>query len=542
MSLEFRVLGPVEALEDGKQLKLGGAQQRKVLAVLLLHAGQLVTTTRLIDEVWAENAPDTAGNIVQGYVSHLRKALGRDAITTKEPGYTLRIGHGQLLDLHSFERLASDGAEQLERGSAEDAAALLHEALALWRGPALADVAEEGALRAAASRLDELRLLAVERRIEADLRCGRHADLVAELDGLVSAHPLRERLRELQMLALYRCGRQADALAAYRVARESLVDELGIEPGSALQGLERAILQHDPALDEQISTTVFFSREAGQSSPAPRTTRTILVAALDLASVESLTSLAEPLVRVGDPRELVLAATVTDSSRLADASARLKTARDEFLSRGDQARAAAFTSVTPGIDLARLAKEQDAELLVVDAPDRLLEDPRLLSLLDDAPCDVAVLVDGERGGDSIVVPFAGADHDWSAVQLGAWLSLGTDLPLRLAGAETGPDGRDASRLLASASLAAQRAFGVHAEPLLVSPAAEALGAVTSGAAVVVVGLTERWRREGVGRTRTALAVSPDHPTLLVRRGLRPGGLAPRGAQTRFTWTIGAGGL
>ena len=531
MSLEFRVLGPVEAFEDGKQLKLGGPRQRTVLAVLLLHAGQLVTTERLIDEVWAENPPDTAGNLVQGYVSHLRKVLGRDAIATKDPGYTLRIGHEEL-DLHAFERLASDGVEQLERGDADNAATMLSEALALWRGPALADVAQEGALRAAASRLDELRLVAVERRVEADLASGRHADVVAELDGLVASHPLRERLRELQMLALYRCGRQADALAAYRVARESLVDELGIEPGFALQGLERAILQHDPALDEQISTT----------APAARTTRTILVAALDLASVESLTSLAEPLVRVGDLRELVLAATVTDSSRLADASTRLKTARDEFLSRGDQARAAAFTSLTPGIDLARLAQEQDAELLVVNAPDRLLEDPRLLSLLDDAPCDVAVLVDGERGGDSIVVPFSGADHDWSAVQLGAWLSLGTELPLRLAGAETGPDGRDASRLLASASLAAQRTFGVHAEPLLVSPAAEALVTATSSAALVVVGLTERWRREGVGRTRTALAVSPDHPTLLVRRGLRPGGLAPRGAQTRFTWTIGAGGL
>jgi hypothetical protein len=174
----------------------------------------------------------------------------------------------------------------------------------------------------------------------------------------------------------------------------------------------------------------------------------------------------------------------------------------------------------------------------VDAPDRMLEDSRLLTLLENAPCDVAVLIGGASGGNGVIVPFAGAEHDWTAVELGAWFAQATGTTLRLAGAAVGMDGRDASRLLANASLAVQRVLGVDAEPLLVEPAPETLSEATRDASLVVVGLTDRWRHEGVGRTRTALAVSPHHPTLLVRRGLRPGGLAPRSSDTRFTWTIG----
>jgi DNA-binding SARP family transcriptional activator len=529
VSTEFRVLGPLEALVEGTPVKLGGSRPRAVLAVLLLHSGQVVSTSRLIDEVWAEAPPETAANVVQGYVSQLRKELGRDTIETREPGYLLRVDHDSL-DLHRFERLASDGTELLERGRAEDAAVLLGESLALWRGPALADVAEEGILRQAAARLDELRLVALERRIEADLACGRHAELVGELEVLAAAYPLRERPRALQMLALYRCGRQADALTAYRTARGTLVDELGIEPGSELQELERAILQHDPSLDLEPARR--RKRELGA--------RTVLMAALELEAAASLLTLAEPLAGVGGPRELVLTATVTDTGELATASAHLRALREGLVTRGVEARAAVFTSVMPGADLSRLAAEQEAELLLVDAPDRLLEDPRLLALLEEAPCDVAVLVDGEAGGEPVIVPFAGAEHDWSAVELGAWFALGAGKPLQLAGASTGTGGGDASRLLASASLAAQRAFGVHAEPMLVEPTPEALLEATRNAALVVVGLTDRWRRDGIGHARAALAASPHHPTLLVHRGLRPGGLGPRSSQTRFTWTIGPG--
>jgi DNA-binding SARP family transcriptional activator len=528
VSPEYRVLGPLEALIDGRPVKLGGSRPRAVLAVLLLHAGQIVPSSRLIDHVWADDPPETAQNVLQGYVSQLRKAVGRDTIETREPGYVLRVEHDEL-DLRRFERLASDGVELLERNRADDAATVLRDALALWRGPALADVAQDGMLRAEAARLDELRLVALERRMAADLACGRHDDLVGELDALVVEHPLREQPRALQMLALYRCGRQADALAAYRSAREHLVEELGIEPGTQLQELERRILGHDRSLELEARR-----RDARVDA------RTIVVAALDLETADTLVALAEPLARVPDRRELVLAATVTDAAELPAASSRMRSLRAETLSHGVAVRAAAFTSLTPGIDLTRLAAEQDADLLLVDAPQRLLEDARLVSLLEDAPCDVAVLVPGAAGGEAVVVPFAGAVHDWSAIELGAWFSLGSELPLLIAGAATGAEGGDSSRLLASASLAVQRAFGVHAEPLLVEPSAEALVEATRGAALVVVGLTERWRREGIGHARTALATSPSHPTLLVRRGLRPSGLGPRSSQTRFTWTIRPG--
>jgi DNA-binding SARP family transcriptional activator len=501
-----------------------------VLAVLLLHAGQVVSTSRLIDEVWAEDPPDTAANVVQGYVSQLRKELGRETIETREPGYLLHLDRDSL-DLHRFETLVSDGTELLDRERAEDAAVLLRESLALWRGPALADVADAGVLRQAAARLDEVRLVALERRIQADLACGRHTELVGELEALAAEYPLRERPRGLQMLALYRCGRQADALAAYRTARATLVDQLGIEPGAELQELERAILQHDPALD----------LEPSRRRPSERSARVLLVAALELDAAATLLRLAEPLASVAGPRGIVLASTVADASELAAASVHLRTRREELTARDVDVRAAAFTSVMPGRDLSRLAAEQEAELVVVDAPDGLLDDGRLLTLLEDAPCDVAVLVDGAPGGDAVVVPFTGAEHDWSAVELGAWFALGTELPLVLAGASSGAKGGDASRSLASASLAVQRAFGVHSEPLLVEPTAEALVAATQDAALVIAGLTDRWRRDGIGHARTALAASPHHPTLLVRGGLRPGGLGPRSSETRFTWTVGQSG-
>ena len=177
-----------------------------------------------------------------------------------------------------------------------------------------------------------------------------------------------------------------------------------------------------------------------------------------------------------------------------------------------------FTSVAPGADMARLAHEHDVDLLLVDAPDGLLEDARVLALLDHAPCDVGVVVGGPPGRGEIVVPFAGAEHDWAAVELGAWLARSRGTSLRLAGATTGADGRDASRLLAHASIAVQRALGVPAEPVLVDPDPEALVEAAQDAGVVVVGLTDRWRREGLGRARTALATQTSSPTVLVRRG------------------------
>ena len=235
--------------------------------------------------------------------------------------------------------------------------------------------------------------------------------------------------------------------------------------------------------------------------------------------------------------------TVSHADELAARSRELEARRASLAEQGATVRAAAFTSVAPGADLARLTREQAVELALIDAPDDLLEDARVLTLLEQAPCDVAIVAGAarvttrEREG-PVLVLFGGAAHDWAAVELGAWIARNAGAGLRLAGAATGPDGRDASRLLANASLAVQRALGVSAEPVLVPPEPDAVIAAASGAGVIVVGLTERWKRTGLGSVRTALATRAAAPTVLVRRGTRPGGLAPRGSETRFTWTLG----
>ena len=532
MALQFRVLGPLEVLVDGTPARLGGPRQRALLALLLVHANEVVPVARLVDEVWGDDPPVTAGNVLQTYVSQLRKALGRDAIGTRGRGYVVAVPDGAL-DLRSFERHASAGAQARADGRFGDAAAEFRAALALWRGAALSDLAEEPCARTVAARLDGLRLLALERAIEADLACGRDAELLAELDALVAAHPLHERFRALQMLALYRSGRQADALDAFRRAREALVAELGLEPGAALRDLQRAILEQDPALAPPRAP-------APAGAPIAADPRRVMAAAFALASLPALAALGEQLAG-GSERELVIATSVVSVTELNDTVGRLAKLCDGLRERGVTARSAAFTSLTPGRDLTRLAAEQDVELLVVDAPDGLLEDARLLTLLDEAPCDVAILVGARAPGPgAVLVPFSGAGHDWAAVELGAWLARSGDCALQLAGASTGAGGRDASRLLANASLAVQRVLGIAAEPVIVEPAPEALVAVARSAGVVVVGLTDRWRATGLGRTRTALAVEPEVATVLVRRGLRPGGLAPPDDGTRFTWTIAPG--
>jgi DNA-binding SARP family transcriptional activator len=529
VSVEYRVLGPVEALVDGRPAKLGGPRQRGVLVALLTRANSLVPASRVIDDLWDDEPPRSAANLVQGYVSHLRKSLGRDAIETRGTGYLARVGR-DALDLHRFERLAAEGERALEDGRPAEAVTLLGEALAQWSGPALGDLVGEPFLQTTAARLEELRLLAVERRSEALLAAGTHTELLRDIDALVREHPLRERLRWLQMLALYRDGRQAEALEAFRAGRATLVEELGIEPGAALQELERAILRQDP----ELGGTERPGARAGPSTPDPA--RAILAVSLGDDALPRLMPLAETLAR--DPaHEVVIVRTVAEATDLAPATAALNATREEAIARGVRARSACFTSLTPGADLARLASEHDVDLLLVDAPGGLLEDARILALLSDAPCDVAVVVGGPPTAGPVLVPFAGADHDWGAIELGAWLAHSGGSGLRLAGASTGSDGRDASRLLASASLAAQRALGVAAQPLLVEPAPDALVAAADGAGAVVVGLTDRWRRDGLGQARTALATRAASPVLLVRRGVRPGGLAPRRDQTRFTWTI-----
>jgi predicted ATPase/DNA-binding SARP family transcriptional activator len=255
--LEFRVLGPIEVVLDGRPVELGGprARQRALLGCLLAHAGEVVGRDRLIDSLWDSRPPPTAKTIVQTHVSQLRRLLeperakGEEGriLVTHAAGYRLEVATGSF-DRDEFERMLGQGRDCLKHGRAGQTAELLGRALKLWRGPAYGDLAYEQWARNEAERLDELRRECLEERIEAELQLGRHAHVLADLEALVAEHPLRERPRAQLMLALYRSGRQAEALQAYLDARRALVDELGIEPSSELRELEAAILRQEPSL------------------------------------------------------------------------------------------------------------------------------------------------------------------------------------------------------------------------------------------------------------------------------------------------------
>jgi DNA-binding SARP family transcriptional activator len=518
--MDYRVLGPLEVFNRDRELPLGSPRQRALLAVLVTHANEVVSSDLLVDVLWSGNPPPTAANVVQGHVSDLRKALGRTAIATRTPGYALVVDV-EAIDLRRFERLVDEGSRALGDGRPAEAADCLRAGLALWRGRALADVADEPLLRAEAGRLEELRLLALERRVEADLAVGRHAELVGELEALVTQHPLRERLRAQLMLALYRSGRQANALEVYRRARQTLVGELGLEPSPMLQEVERAILRHDPALG---------LARLGVA------TRSILVVPFGVVDIDDLLTVAEPLA-LRSPRELIVAAIVSPGEDVGRATALLNERREALSARGISARTAAFRSAEPGRDAVRLAVNEDVDLVLLDGRPSFFEDPGVRAVLLEAPCDVGVYIgrpDPPAAG-SVFVPFAGAEHDWSAVELGAWIAASRSARLFLAGLEgVWPD---ASRLLASASLAVQRVVGVASQPVLVPPGRENLVAAADESTLVVVGLSERWRERGVGDVRLALVEQGRAPVLLVRRGLRPGGLAPSASLTRFTWSV-----
>src|SRR5919198_3689410 len=245
---QFGLLGPLEVTRDGAPAALGGQKQRTLLAALLLEANRVVSSDRLIDAVWGEAPPETARNTLQVYISQLRKLVPDGALEAVPPGYRLVVDPATI-DLFEFVRLSDEGRSAIAAGNAAGAAEALRTALALWRGAPLADLAWVPFAQAEIVRLEELRAAAFEDRIDADLALGRHHQLVPELELLIGEHPLRERLRGQLMLALYRAGRQADALAAYQRARTTLVEQLGIEPGDALRRLERAILAHDPSLE-----------------------------------------------------------------------------------------------------------------------------------------------------------------------------------------------------------------------------------------------------------------------------------------------------
>ncbi|MCE0766925.1 response regulator [Pseudonocardia kujensis] len=272
--IEFRVLGGVEAWRGGERVELGGPKQRAALASLVLRTGRVVSLEQLIDDLWPEDPPARAAATVQVFVSNLRRALEPDrprgapatVLVTAAPGYQLAVDP-EAVDAHAFARLVDEGRAALAGDDPERAAELLARAAELWRGPALADLPDAPFVRVETVRLDELRLGAAEDRADAELALGRHAPLVPELERRVHTHPMRERSRAQLMLALYRCGRQADALATYRHGRRVLRDELGLDPGTRLRELEQAVLRHDPGLAWEPPRPVVLPAAAPTADP-----------------------------------------------------------------------------------------------------------------------------------------------------------------------------------------------------------------------------------------------------------------------------------
>jgi DNA-binding SARP family transcriptional activator len=523
--LEFRILGPLEVVGPDGPIQLGGPKQRATLAILLLNANRVVSIDRLADELYAGRAPVTAATQVHRQISELRKALGEEArLETRAPGYVLHLAADQF-DLRRFERLTEEAGRALARGEAETASGLQRDALGLWRGPALSDLEREPFARLAAARLEEILLAALEQRLDAELALGRHRELVGELAELAAQHPLHEPFALRLMLALYRSGRQADALDVYRDTRTRLVDGFGIDPGRELHELERAILNHEPALD------------VTRAAVPPE--QLVLVLPSSDERLEALPAVAEPLARLPG-RALLIARMLADETLLSSAASGLNLRR---VSLGVEARTAVFTTVDPVADAVRLASAYDVRLVLLDVDELDSEalPEELAAIVERAPADVGLLSGAEvdwESGDGVCVAFAGGEHDWAALELGAWLASSRGIALRLLGAKADArqGRRDASRLLADASISVQRAIGVDAVPQLVDPDPAALVESVGSATIVVTGLSASWRRDGLGEARRALIRRP-RPTLLVHSGPRPSGLAPAGSRTRFTWTI-----
>ncbi|HYI74630.1 MAG TPA: BTAD domain-containing putative transcriptional regulator [Gaiellaceae bacterium] len=324
-TLEFRILGPLEVLSDAGAVRVGSSKQRSLLGALLLHPNETLSTARLVDAIWGEQPPATAEKLVQGYVHALRKQLGDGVLQTSPPGYRLNVDR-RSLDLAEFDRMREEArAAPLPR-----AVELRGQALALWRGPALADVAIEGSDRHAVARLAELRLSTQIEQIDAELALGDHAKVIGELEPLVAANPYQERLAAQLMLALYRSGRQADALDVYRALRRRLDEELGLQPSQGLRDLEAAILRQDdelaaPAMPETVQSGVAddAGHEAEAESPPGRPARRLVVAAVAVALVALAIAMAgllpgrEPQSVAAPPNSVAL--IDADSNRVVDA-------------------------------------------------------------------------------------------------------------------------------------------------------------------------------------------------------------------------------
>jgi YVTN family beta-propeller protein len=376
--VDVNILGPFDVRDrEGRQIRLPAGRELSLVALLLINRGEVVSTDRIVDVLWGNRPPETAAKAVQGYVSHLRRVLdlgdGSDVVVTRAPGYALRA-EGVVVDATRFEQLAGDGRRALEDGSAEEAALLFDEGLALWRGPALAEFAYDDFAQAEIHRLGELRLAVTEDRVDALLRLGRHAELVGQLNSLVASHPLRERLRGQWMLALYRGGRQAEALQAYRDGRRLLAGELGLEPGPELQRLERAILAQDPTLEAE-TPVIRPAREGSPPDPPSVTPRRIAIAAALLAAAlaaallvvlrvtddgPSAVAVTAPALVAIDPKTNRVVASIPVGSKpaavaFADGSVWVGDAADGTVARIDPATRRTVKTIgiaAPAIDLA----------------------------------------------------------------------------------------------------------------------------------------------------------------------------------------------
>jgi predicted ATPase/DNA-binding SARP family transcriptional activator len=397
-STDFRVLGPLEVVRDRQPIRIGAPKERALLVYLLLNGDAAVSTDRIIDALWGDAPPATATKLVQLYVSHLRTKLGRDAIATVPSGYRAEVAYGSLDSLR-FEELLREGREARRTGNAQLAEAILSRALALWRGPALADASVAGFAGAEAARLDELRVDCAEERCAAWLALGRHEDVLAESQRLSSEHPHRERLRGLHMVALYRAGRQVEALEAFRETRTELLEELGLEPGDDLRAVELAILRHDPGLAASASPAA--------AADAPPTAMTPLIGReREVSDLRDLVLREEvrlvTLVGAGGSGKTRLAlALASDSHRFfanGVAIAELSALRDPALVLPAVAEAVRVGE-QPGESLANTLAAWMAErelLLVVDNFEHVTDaGPELLRLVAGAP-RVTVVVTSRR--------------------------------------------------------------------------------------------------------------------------------------------------
>jgi DNA-binding SARP family transcriptional activator len=541
--LSVRLLGPVEVLDGYRTLKVGAAKQRAILAMLALNVASTVSVHELIDGVWGDRAPARPRKATQVLVSELRRAISDKTpehatlIETREPGYVLGIPRGNV-DLFRFDEHRQRARELLARSQPEPALAALDEALGSWRGAALADVRDEGALAIEAMRLDDVRLACLEEQIELSLALGRHAEMSPRLEQLAGQHPLREGLQRLRMLALYRCNRQADALTAYRDTTRLLRNELGISPSTPLTTLQRSILNHDPAIDLQPQAAPAVEAETDRAERGG----SILVVTQRPADLDSVAALGAELA-VGTPhRELIIAGVVepsrgASSDALSALAERLAGHRSQLKHR--DVKVAALLSSRPARDISKLAFHQDADLILLDGSEPLLQGGYGMSdeLTWSVPAAVALLVGAERGPrpGPIVVPFGGGHNDWAALELAASLAAARNAAITVAGSAIGDQG-DASRLVAVAGLVIQRQTGIMPRPVLVEPGAEGILSIAKGAGMLVLGLSRRFRSEGLGALRDTLARQAESPVVFVQAGPRQAELAAERPITHLGWS------